>query len=119
MFQAFITAIGSSDRLITTLKPHDYYFKNKFKFKIAIMVLSVILAFLLHIPSYLYYDAVTVQNATTCSYINKFGSIYFKIEYLIFRIAVPFLVMIVSSIIITSKVCEIKSRISNSSNRQK
>ena len=83
------------------------------------MVLSALLAFLLNLPSYLYYDAFRVQNTTTCAINNRFGDVYFKLEYLIFRIAIPFRIMIISSIIITWRVLKIKSRTSNNSNRKK
>ena len=107
--QAFITAISSFDRLITTLKPHNYHFKNKMEFQITVMLFSVLFAFLLNLPSFSYYDAVSFKNTKTCSYINQSGILYFKLEYFIFRITIPFFTMIISSIGITWKVCKIKS----------
>ena len=88
-----------------------FFFKDKYELYLILLITNK------YLPSYFYYDAFRVQNTTTCAINNRFGDVYFKLEYLIFRIAIPFRIMIISSIIITWRVLKIKSRTSNNSNR--
>jgi hypothetical protein len=117
--QAWVTAISSFDRLISVYKPCDYLFKNKFKFQIIVMISSLVLVTILLLPTFIYMDAVILENQTMCFFMDIWSGIYTKYQYILFRVAFPFIVMIVSSLIITYKMCKIKARISTNQSRKR
>jgi hypothetical protein len=83
--QAWVTAICSTDRLITVLKPKQYLFKNKFKFQFCVIMVALLLVCILLIPNGIFYDAFTRNNKTICYYNDEWPIIYFQSQYLLFR----------------------------------
>ena len=116
--QAWITAISSIDRLITVLKPKQYLNKNKFKFQFCVIMVALLFVCLSLIPNGILYDAVTHNNETVCYYHDEWPVIYFQVQYLLFRVTLPFIIMITSSIIITHRMCRMKAKLSRSYNRK-
>jgi hypothetical protein len=58
-------------------------------------------------------EAVIFENQTMCFYIDV------KYQYILFRVALPFILMIVSSFIITYKMCKMKARIRTNQSRKR
>ena len=123
--QAWIIALGSFDRMITTLKPHSFKWKDNLKFRIIAIVTILVIIGIESFPVVYYLDPLkTPNNITSCTYpaaLNLPWIIYYyKYEYLLFRVILPFLVMIISSVIITWKMCRMKNQLrSNRPNNQK
>ena len=117
--QAWVTAISSIDRLVTVLKPKQFLKKNNFKFQILIILIALLFVCLLLIPNGIFYDAVTHNNKTVCFYDDEWPVIYFKVQYLLFRVFLPFCLMVMSSVIITLKMCRMKAQLSNNLSRQR
>ena len=119
--QGWIVAIGSFDRLITTLKPHSFLWKNKLKFQILAILSIFLMILLIGFPDVYFLKAVaSSSNFSMCSYPTSIDSMwilfYYKIEYLLIRVSFPFLTMLISSVIITWKMCKIKIRRATSPN---
>ena len=117
--QAWVTAISSLDRLITVLQPYNYLFKNKFKFQIAVVILIILIVTVLISPAFIYMDAVNFGNQSLCFYTELWSAFYMKYQYLFFRVTLPFVVMIISSVIITWKMYRMKARLSSNTSREK
>jgi hypothetical protein len=117
--QAWITTLSSIDRMISVIKPHDYLYKNKLIFQLSTMIISVIILFILLLPHFIYYDSVTIQNQTTCTYTTEWSRVYQRIEYSLFRAILPFIIMIICSITVTFKMYRAKANISSNANRER
>ena len=123
--QSWIITAGSIDRMISVLKPTKYLFKNKLKFQLTVIAIISIVIFLLMAPNLFYYDAIPSihnKNITICLYPIeqdlKWVTNYFKISFNLFRSTLPFLIMIVSSIIVAYVVQKSKTRVCSHSNRR-
>ena len=113
--QAWLMALASFDRLITTMKPHSFGYKNNFSFKFSAVAIIILAICGVSFPEVYYLEAVVSQyNSTACTYPLKLDLIwifyYYKIEYLLIRVVLPFLIMIVSTIIITWKMYRTKRK---------
>ena len=120
--QAWITAMGSFDRMISTLWPHKYSFKKKFIFQLSAMELVVFFIFIVNMPELFYFKEVTVGNISTCSFPIEpeiWITIYFKIQYILVRAVIPFFIMLISSFLITYKIFKMKYRFFRNSHRQR
>ena len=122
--QSIVTAICSLDRLITVFKPFEYLFKNKMRFQIPfVLIVSIaIAAFLVPVP-YFYNQETTSDNQTFCAFSNDPQVIwalnYFKIQFILFRAIIPFLLMIVSSSLIYWKIKSNKNKLGTFNANQK
>jgi hypothetical protein len=119
-FQAWITAMGSFDRLITVMMPFKYLFKNKLKFQLSAMASVLGIIFCMIFPYMYFYGVETkIDNTTRCALPPgpQFSWIlpYFKFQTILFRYVLPFLIMIISSILIVWKVRRLKSKLKNKS----
>lgn len=116
---SWVVAISSFDRLIMVMFPHKFHFKNKLSFQISSIGFICVLLSLLITPSIIYYEKVIINGTARCSL--PFGDEYlwilpyFKFQLLLFRTVLPFLIMIVSSILITYKMCRSTNLRSNRS----
>ncbi len=123
--QAWVEALGSLDRLISTLNPYILHFKNRLKFQISFIVIIVLIILILGFPEIIYLkDILTEQNVTVCSYPVQteimWIFIYYKIEYFLIRVFFPFLIMFISSVCITWKMFKSKTNVCPCNrNRQK
>jgi hypothetical protein len=123
--QAWIVAIGSFDRMVTTVKPHSFKWKNNLKIQLISIFTILIIIGLESFPVVYYLDPFTnpKNNITSCTYpaALKLSWIidYYKYEYLVFRVVLPFFIMLISSIIITWKMCRMKNQLRPNSNKQK
>ena len=121
--QAWITTFGSIDRLISTLKPNRFIVKDKFKFQMSLIVITICVICILVFPAYSVGTSYsTIFNATVCSAENQpiWEFIYFKIQYTLFRAIIPFLIMIISSCIVAIKMYKMKNALNiRNGDRQK
>jgi hypothetical protein len=123
--QAWVEALGSLDRLISTLNPYILHFKNRLKFQIIFIFIIVLIILSLGLPEIIYLkDILTEQNVTVCSYPVQTEIMwifsYYKIEYFLTRVFFPFSIMLFSSICITWKMFKSKNNVCPyNRNRQK
>jgi hypothetical protein len=122
--QAWIVALCSFDRLITVLVPYRFLFKNKLKFQLGSIATMIIILFILIIPFIFSYNLVIdAKNETICSFPIDQESIwvmnYFKVQFFLFRAALPFTIMFISSIVIVWKMCTNKSKLIRNTNHKR
>jgi hypothetical protein len=122
--QAWITAMGSFDRLITVMMPFKYLFKNKLKFQLSAITSVFAFLSLTIVPFVYYYDEERRNDSLSrCALPQEHAYSwilpYFKIQAILFRYAIPFLIMVISSFLIVLKVCRMKIKLSINSDRQK
>ena len=117
--QAWITALSSIDRMISVLKPHDYLFKNKFRFQMSAMLTVVLIILIITSPHFIYYDTRTKNIQTVCIFTEEWARLYLRVEFALFRAIFPFILMIISSIMITFKMCKTKANLTRNDNRYK
>jgi hypothetical protein len=123
-YQSFMVSICSIDRLITVFYQFKYLFKNKNKFQIPLIVILLIVITGFVIPAVYFYDKETTSdNQTFCSFSNDpkliWAFYYFKIQLILFRTIIPFLLMIVSSILIYWKIKSNKRKLGTLNATQK
>jgi hypothetical protein len=101
-FPSIMLAFASLDRLITVLKPFNYVFKNKLKFQLPIISITLIFVIFLVIPSGCFYEQETSDNQTICSYPNELRWLfsYVQKQVNLFRTIIPLIIMIISSCLI-------------------
>ena len=112
--QSWILAICSIDRLLMVMAPHKFFFRNKFKFQLAIVIIVSIILIVALFP-YMYYFNLerTISNNTLCLLSPESPSwvwIYGKIDFFLLRAIVPFSIMIISSVFIFWKVYNSKKK---------
>jgi hypothetical protein len=122
--QSFIVAICSMDRLITVFTPFKCLFKNKMKFQIPLVAIVSSVIVCLVIPAAYFYDKdTTSDNQTFCAFSNEhhisWAFNYFKIQFILFRIGIPFLLMILSSGLIYWKITSNKRKLGTLNASQK
>jgi hypothetical protein len=109
--QAWIVAIGSLDRLISNYKPNICFFKNNYKFQLMLLVIIMLFLALISFPEVLYIARPSFyNNKTICVYGTDENliwlPIYYLIECLLFRIILPFSIIIVSNYLVILKICK-------------
>ena len=113
--QSWIYVFCSVDRAITTLFSHGCFFKNKFFFQIGMMVLCSFILLLSIFPNIYFYQAIKISNQTVCEFTQgpeyPWNFIYSRIQFILFRVVVPFIVTIVASILTIHKLCVSKRRV--------
>ena len=120
--QSWMVTIGSLDRLITILKKGGFVYKNRIIFKMMGMLLIVIIICMLISPEIYYLDVVhdETSNISYCSFAlnNNFDLIlvYYKIEYFLMRVGLPFIIMTISSKSIINKLEELKKKLFKNKN---
>ena len=121
--KSWVLAIASIDRFISFLAPSKLLFKNKFKFQVVIIIVVILFFGLLTFPYGYYMNVAEIENQTVCSVPTSsqlaWVFVYFKIEYFFFRSAIPFIVMLVTSITIGWKMYRRKALLSQNSNRKR
>jgi hypothetical protein len=122
--QSFIVAICSMDRLFTVFTPFKCLFKNKMKFQIPLVAIVSSAIVCLVIPAAYFYDIDTSSdNQTFCAFSNEYHANwafnYFKIQFILFRIGIPFLLMILSSGLIYWKITSNKRKLGTLNATQK
>ena len=106
--KAWLLVFTSLDRLLIILAPTKFNFIKKLKFQIISIFITILIAILLSVPYIIYFTAAkNSQNQTVCSASSNclWCYNYFKIEFVIFKTVIPFLIMITSSSIIIWKMC--------------
>ena len=113
--KVWIHAISSLDRLISFLEPQKFLFKNRLKYQSLFMFSISLVLILLSLPDSFYFTSVSVKNETICSYPIepdlRWISIYSVTEYFLFRTMLPFLIMFISSCILSWKIYQNKNQI--------
>ncbi len=107
--QSFAVAFCSLDRVITVYKPFKYLFKNKLKFQLPLVIITSFLIICFVIPApYFYNREINSENQAFCAFSNDpeyFWALnYFKVQFLLLRTVIPFIIMIASSSLIYWKI---------------
>jgi hypothetical protein len=115
--QAWMVSIGSLDRLVTLLMKGSCIFEYKTLFKmIGALTITLIICILMS-PEIYYLELVHKKkdNISYCSFPRHEGfdwlHTYYKIEYSIMRICLPFIIMTASSVSILRKFGELKKKL--------
>jgi hypothetical protein len=115
--QAWMVSIGSLDRLVTLLKKGTFIFEYKTVFKmIGALSITLIICILLS-PEIYYLELVHKKegNISYCSFPRHKGfnwlHAYYKIEYSLMRICLPFMIMTASSVSILRRFEELKKKL--------
>jgi hypothetical protein len=121
--QAWIVALCSFDRCVTLLVPFKFKFKNKLQFQFGVMALIVILLFIFLLVPIYFYDTVKNQhNQTRCAFTSDPSFLwvltYFKINFFLLRVIVPYSVMTISSSFIIWKTFRMKKKLSRKNDRE-
>ena len=109
--QSWIYTLCSLARCITTLTPHKYLFKNKYKFQLAIISICSITLFILSTPVIYFFKKQESMNQTSCEIEDIQTFFYFKYEFPLFRIVLPFIATIIASILTIYKLIVSKIRL--------
>ena len=107
--QPWILAFSSLDRLVFVVWPRRFVLRNKLWFQIGICTTALLLIVITMTPCVYFYNALTsTESQTLCSFpidINLNWVLnYFKIQFFLFRITIPGLIMIASNIIVAWKI---------------
>ncbi len=113
--------ISGFDRLASVASPHGYKFKNLKKFQLITISIVSLIVVLLSIPTIYFYDAVKVNTSVENNRSNEISNCqfptqleytwlnyYFKIQYLLLKAILPFIIMLTLSIVTAWKVYESK-----------
>ena len=118
--QAWLTSFNSLDRCLSVLRPLKYSFKNKKSFQFSVIIFTLVAVLFLIFPIFTSSTVVfTSENQTICSPRETLASNYNKIQYLFFRVLIPFSVMIISSFLTFKIMYNNKNQISSNSDRTK
>jgi hypothetical protein len=122
--QAWVLALCSLDRLISVVIPYKFQFKNKLNFQIGIISIVIIILALFLMPAAYYYETeINKYNQTECSLPLKhelaWVFLYFKIQYLLLRTVLPFLIMIITSVVIVLKISRTKRKLTTNKHQQR
>jgi hypothetical protein len=106
--QAWVVMLCSIDRLMFVISPRKFIFRKKLIFQFGSCAVASLIIAITIIPCIYYYSAVTdTDNQTLCSFpidLNlNWILIYFKIQFFLFRVGIPFAIMITSNIIVSWK----------------
>jgi hypothetical protein len=122
--QSWVYALSSADRAITTMFPRRFIFKNKLFFQIVIMFSCSLILCLSILPHIIFYEKAIISNKTVCSFLEgpnySWIFIYTKIQFVLFRTVLPFIITIIASILTIRALCVSKRRIhTNVQNHEK
>ena len=112
--QPWLIAVYSVDRLITSMYPFKFLFKNKFKFQLGLMSTLVFFIIWIIYPIIVFYDKqITEKNISVCSLPVQSGwiLIYLKYEYILIKVFLPFFLMILSNILILFEISKNKKQL--------
>ena len=118
--QSWVYSICSLDRCITTVAPFKFQLKNKLKFQLILIFICVLILTLLCVPFLNYYTEyknieLDSVNQTVCLFPESLELnwviLYFKFEFGLFRIVLPFIITISSSLITVYKLCSSKLKL--------
>jgi hypothetical protein len=111
--QGWILLFCSLDRLFFVLRPKRFLFKDKLNFKLSVFFAISIIIFLLIIPNFVYNKAgFYSNNETSCLFFDlDWVLTYFKLQFILFRTFIPFVVMITSSILISRKMYKMRLKL--------
>ena len=106
--QSWVAAIGSLDRLIGSYKPNSCLFKNDFKFQLISLVAIMFLLASVSFPEVFYIaQSSSYNNKTICAYTIDYKltwlPTFYIIECLLFRIILPFSIILISNFFLILK----------------
>ena len=113
-FQSFLVGLSSLDRVITVFKPFSYLFKNKYKFQVLVLLVTlVVLAVLITPAIYFFHLEITNYNQTFCVYSveHQWVATYIQVQFLSLRTTIPLIIMIISSSLIFWKIRKDKRKL--------
>jgi hypothetical protein len=121
---AWIMAVCSLDRAISTMAPFKFIFKNKLKFQLALLGIMIFIFAILISPFFILYKAVsTSDNKTECeiTLVKELeGVVFYSLaQNVLFSAVLPFLIMITSSILIVITLWKSKNKVFKNKFRNK
>ena len=106
--QSWILVICSFDRLLMVTVPHNFLFRKKLSFQLAIIAIILIILIASLFPYFMFFGLVNnIHNETVCLFSPDSPSwvwIYGKLEFALLKTIFPFLIMIISSFLMFWKV---------------
>ena len=103
-----IVAFCSLDRLVTVFKPFNFLFKNKLKFQLPGLSVTLIIILSFVIPGTYFNVQEIVNNQTTCTFPNEPEYLwlfsYIQKQVILFRTVIPLIIMVISSYLIFWKI---------------
>ena len=104
---AWILVLSSFDRYLSIKHPH-LKFRNKFKYQISSILSIVLIIGLINIPIIHYFDIRIAPNRTICFTNDFYTFIYVNVTTSFLWIILPFLIMIISSLLIIYTLIQLK-----------
>ena len=102
--QSWILVTCSIDRLLMVTVPQKFLFRKKLIFQLTIIIIIVLILTFTIVPYLIYYELDKNQENETMSLLiadsPSWVSIYGKIEFGLLRTIFPFLIMIISSVLL-------------------
>ena len=125
IYKPWILVFCSIDRLLTVVVPYKFKLKNQLKFQLRAIILLLVIGFLLGLPIAFFYepDISSYENKTVgCPQESllkyKWVKIYIEAFYQIIASALPFIIMLVSSVVTAWKLYKNKSGLKSKLNRR-
>jgi hypothetical protein len=114
---AWIVAMCSLDRAISTMAPFKFIFKNKLKFQLILLGIMTVILVILISPGVILSKSVSASdNKTECemTVVKEIeGVAFYSIaQYVLFAAVLPFFIMITSSILIVLTLWKSKNKVS-------
>ena len=104
----------SIERYISISIPKNKYFLLKNQIQFIFIIGLTVFNMLLHVPIGIFLDLVILENQTVCYFIDVYWNDTFGYIDLINRVIIPFILMIIFSILIIQTIFKTRTRISSS-----
>jgi hypothetical protein len=98
-FSGWIVVISLLDRFVSVKYPKKFKFRSSFKYQAIIVSLIFLILILIHVPFYLFYDVYGSNETSSCTVDNIYTSYYLNLLSFLVGIMLPFLIMIVLTIL--------------------
>jgi hypothetical protein len=113
----WVIALGSLDRLLSVKYSRRFQFRNKFKYQLFIVLIITTFITIVNLPLLIYLE-IQIQNSTTliCNYKSNFEYLvnYMGIKTNIVSLLLPFLLMLISTILIAHHLIKNKKKLDSS-----
>ena len=109
-FSAWMICVSSVDRFLSVKYPYRFKIRNKLRFQVSIVSVVFIGLISVDLPYAFYNKINTSNNISLCSYDDESVKIGFYLDILngLTTLVVPFIVMVISTILITHQLIKLK-----------
>ena len=121
---SWVTVLGSIDRLLAVVAPYKFGFKKNKKLQISLIAVMIFLIIIGNIPFPFMIKAFELPNNKTICYASYgedviWGYYYGLVVITLFKIVLPYFLMIISSVIIVKTIWKSKENIFNKRHHKK